>query len=340
MRAASPSSPRPSHVSAPLVFLFVGLVLIPLTQSPPPPPPPPPPFFSPGLPVQPSSVALALGSDGALTISLAAVDANGSALRYAMDGNFTALVDSFPMNDSARASLLQRIDALESTPIVSAYFGNRDGSVDASEVASFTALLEQGAQYLPSGSLTGGALFSVRLDGANASSARLTGVAFAGAVGSDSSTQPVTATSTLTDQFALGSGTHSLRLSVGVAIPAAPIVAISAVPLTFETPPAMAVTFVSGLNSGSTSNDAFGWGPSKTSGYLPAATNETVVIDFGPAFPLGDAVLAGGALAAIAAVGAVLWVRQRRRARAAAVPPIPVPGAPEAGSGGEPSGSG
>lgn len=292
--------------------------------------------------VFPTGLSLVLGSDGALAISLSVVDPNGSSLRHAMDGDFVPLIDSLPVNASQQAALLAQITTAETTPLLSGYFGNRDGTVEPSEVSLFTTLIQQGARYLPSGTLTAGNLLGVQVDGKNASAAQLAGVTFAGAAGPVSSSLPLTVTSTLADQFALGSGSNTLRLIVSLPIGGSLVaVAVPPLNLTFQAPSGTTITSVSGLGSVSTHNDALGWGSPTTSGTYAPLSNSTLLIAFGPAFPVGDVVIGAGAAAALVAIGFVLWLRHRRRARAALAPPAPIPAAPqsEATGGVGPSGS-
>ena len=119
-------------------------------------------------------------------------DPNGSTLRAAMDGNFAPLVDSLPINATEQATILSAISLQESGLVGSLLFGNRDGTVEANEVTMFETLIQDaGTAFSSTGissanfSLTG--LVALELDGSAATSTKLGGVAFTGAVGPVSS---------------------------------------------------------------------------------------------------------------------------------------------------------
>ncbi len=261
------------------------------------------------------SVSLTLGASGALNATVAFTDPNGSALRYAMDGNFTPLVDALVTNATQRATILAQIATAESTPIIGAFFGNRDGTVVASEVTLFESLIEQQVQLLPASSLTGGGGVGLVLDGAPPTSAHLDSVSFANATGPVSSSQPILVTSALSYQFTYGSGSHSLALtfnnsSTGL-VPAGGEVSVT---VSLTTPAATAVTGATGFNTTSVANDLWGLGPAHFSGTYDSSSGHPVSIAFGPAFPTAYVAL-GAAVAALVLLGALLLWRRRRRAR-------------------------
>jgi hypothetical protein len=147
------------------------------------------------------SAHLDVATDGSIVVSLSLDDPNGSALRAAMDGNFSPIVSLIPGNASSRASVLAQIQTAESSPFLAGLFGNRDGTVEPSEVAMFQTLLRDEAGTLPSGVLTGGGILTLTLNGHPAGSASFGGVTFDGAVGPVDSNAPVTVTSSTTNQF-------------------------------------------------------------------------------------------------------------------------------------------
>ncbi|MCI4344705.1 MAG: hypothetical protein L3J87_03675, partial [Thermoplasmata archaeon] len=97
-------------------------------------------------------VSVTYVSSTQLGVSLSLSDGNGSALRYAIDGNFTPFVEGLPVNASTRSSILNTLNQTENSPFLAGFFGNRDGHVDAGEVTQFSALLKQEARLLPSAS--------------------------------------------------------------------------------------------------------------------------------------------------------------------------------------------
>lgn len=261
------------------------------------------------------SIALGLSGSGALSARAVVTDANGSALRYAMDGNFTPLVSLLVENASQRASILSQIAIAEATPIVGSFFGNHDGVVEPSEVTLFESLLEQQARLLPSTSLTGGAGVGLTLDGAPPTSVTLSGIAFANATGPVDSSAPIVLTTSLAYQFAYRSGAHVLALTLNnSSLPAAPGNASADFSVTFTTPSAMAITGSRGFASGSVANDPWGLGTSTFRGVYATGSSTGAAIDFAPAFPTAYAA-AGVALAAGLVAFVLLWRRRRRAAR-------------------------
>lgn len=255
-------------------------------------------------------ISVSLDSDGHLTLNATVVVANGSALRYAMDGNFTPLVNAMPVNASTRASILARIQAGEANPLFAPYFGNRDGSVDSVEVALFAYLVEQGAKLVPTGLLSVTSAFGVRLDGNAPSSAALGSVAFEGAGGADSSAAPVVIDSGVSFVFSYSSGSHTLSV-VWSTVTTGSSPSLGAVSVSFRTPAGDSVTHSSGLSSASVANDPFGWGSSTVTGSASLLTPGNVTVAFAPAFPLGY-ILIGAAVAA-GALGSFAILRRRRR---------------------------
>ena len=260
------------------------------------------------------SVDLALSSGGALAVDATVVDPNGSALRYAMDGNFTPLLDLAVADPAQRATILGEIEIAESTPLLGSYFGNHDGTVEASEAARFAGLLEQQASLLPPTGLTGGSAVALTLDGANATSAKLTAIAFLNATGPDTSAAPVTVTTSLGYQFAYGSGDHVLALTFAAAFPGAPTTGTS-VDVALTTPAATAIHGTAGFSAGaSVANDPWGLGSGHLAAGFEPGNATRASVDFGPAFPTAYVVLGIAAAAGVAI--AVLGLRRRARRRA------------------------
>ena len=135
-------------------------------------------------------LSVTIARDGGASVALTLVDANGSALRYAMDGNFTPLVDLLPVSASQQASYLAAVELAESSPLSSSYFGNHDGQVASGEVALFESLVLNEATLLPTGSVVGASTVVLNLNGVAATAGRLAQVAFLGATGPDSSASP------------------------------------------------------------------------------------------------------------------------------------------------------
>ncbi len=268
---------------------------------------------APGAAVPAGHVNLALSASGALGVTVVYTDPNGSALRYAMDGNFSPLLDVLITNTSQRATTLAQIETAESTPIIGGFFGNRDGVVVASEVTLFESLIQQQVKLLPPNSLTGGGGVELTMDGSPPTSAHLLSVSFANATGPDNSTQPILITTDLAYQFDYGSGSHLLALtfnnsSTGLS-PGGPA---ASVVVSLTTPNATAVTGSRGFTTTSTSNDPWGLGPAQFTGAYSAAPGQGASISFGPSFPTAYAVILI-AIAAAAVASALLWRRRRRR---------------------------
>jgi hypothetical protein len=266
-----------------------------------------------------SSAGLALNAGGLLTVNLTAYDANGSALRYAMDGNFAPLITALPVNASTEQTILSQIELAENTPILSSYFGNHDGSVSTGETIAFVSLIMSEAKLIPAGSLTGTTSFSLTMDGTRATSAQLAAVQFSGAEGADTSTAPILASTTLLYQFSLGSSAHLLTFTTIVPTVANQLPTLGTqVAVSFATPAAVTITQTSGLQSVTVHNDVWGIGSASLQGtYDPLASN-SVVIAFEPSYPTGYLVLTGVVIGGVVGAGAGLWYFRRRRRLAAA----------------------
>ncbi|MCI4333302.1 MAG: hypothetical protein L3K01_06220 [Thermoplasmata archaeon] len=264
------------------------------------------------------SAHLGVGTDGSVGIDLSIVDPNGSALRYAMDGNFSPLIAAIPGNASTRASVLAQVELAESSPFLAGLFGNHDGTVEPSEVGLFDGLLRDEAGSIPSAALTGGGILNLTMNGQAPGSAVFEGVSFAGAPGADTSSSPITVTTSTADAFLPEgtSGTLGLawNFTAGGGLIAA---AIPNVTLSVTTPAGTAITSASGIQGASIANDWLGYGSPTVSGVIGTAPTGTASIAFHPAFPVGDVLLGVGIAAAVAALGVFLWRRRDRRNRGA-----------------------
>lgn len=61
-----------------------------------------------------SALSVTLQNDGTLLGTIVVWDPNGSALRYAIDGDFQPLVNALPVNASTRSGILANLNATES----------------------------------------------------------------------------------------------------------------------------------------------------------------------------------------------------------------------------------
>ncbi|MCI4370780.1 MAG: hypothetical protein L3J81_05585, partial [Thermoplasmata archaeon] len=147
------------------------------------------------------SAGVTVGTNGDVNVALSIVDPNGSALRYAMDGNFTAIVDLLPGNVSSHAALYAELEGAESSPFLAGLFGNRDGTVEPGEVSMFEDLLRSETGTRPSTLFTGTGFLSMSLNGNPPGSGQITGITFLGGPGPDTSTAPVTVITSLSEQF-------------------------------------------------------------------------------------------------------------------------------------------
>jgi hypothetical protein len=288
---------------------------------------------------QPDSATLSITPSGLLAVNFTLADPNGSPLRYAMDGNFSPLVNSLPANATTKSNALRQIAALESAPLVGGFFGNRDGSVSSAEVILFQGLLHQLTSgvggSLPTGTLSASAVAGLTLDGAKASTSTFQSVTFAGAEGPDNSTLPIGISLQFSYQFPISGSQHTLSFAIGGGgLPSAIVIPNAIATVSFSTPPGTTITSVDGLGSVSTSSDPWGWGGSQSSGTYTLATNSTIAFHYQSSFPTGDLVLGGIATGAIALGASLLLLRRRRRRRGA---PAPGPKAEEGAVG--PSGS-
>jgi hypothetical protein len=272
-----------------------------------------------------ASVTGTVSSSGAVTLVLSGTDPNGSALRFAMDGNFAPLIDSLGLNASEQSTLLGGIAVAESGLYGQFLFGNRDGTVEANEVTMFETLIQDGSTELASlggtsSALSLGGLVTLALDGSAPTSTTLAGIAFSGAVGPDTSSAPIGVAVTLDVQFPSRATTNTLSLGTnltGIGLALSLVAPTIAVNLTF--PSGTTVTGSSGFASVATTPDTFGWSSPMASATYAPGTSTNVSITYGPAFPLGDALLVGVPIG-VAAVGVALFLWRRRRPPAAAPP--------------------
>ena len=261
-------------------------------------------------------LSVTVASDGGTSVALSMVDANGSALRYAMDGNFTPLVDLLPVSASQKASYLAEVELAESSPLSSSYFGNHDGQVASGEVTLFESLVLNEATLLPSGSVVGASTVVLALNGVPATSGRLAQVAFLGATGPDASAAPITVVTTLAYDLPYGSGEQNLSFRVALPTAFAGLGTSGTVPevnVTIVTPTATAIASVSGLTGAALSNDVWGWGSATATGRYAPLSNGTVTVLFHPSFPVGDVALGAAAAASVGAVAFLVLRRHRRR---------------------------
>jgi hypothetical protein len=274
-----------------------------------------------GLPVLPTSagVDLTLATNGTLTIEVTSEVPNGSALRYAMDGNFTPLLGVLRVNASESATIVRTITGLESSPFTASLFGNRNGEVSAYEVTTFESLISRESTLVPKGLLGGTGGVPSTLDGAAPISESVGSVLFTGGPGPDNSTAPVGVQVQSTDSFDYSGSTHTLTLgapSLPYGLPGS-----FGLNLSFTTPPGETITGVTGTTTDHVANDPLGWGAASMSGTLEAATNSSVTVEFQNATPVGTiAIIVGSVALGGVAAGGLLW---RRRRRAHASPPAP-----------------
>ncbi|HLY77131.1 MAG TPA: hypothetical protein VKT21_04535 [Thermoplasmata archaeon] len=270
-----------------------------------------------------SGLTMTVGRDGTVDVQLETVVANGSALRYAMDGYFGPLIESLPGSNATKASLLAQINSTESNPLLAGLFGDRDGRVDsATDVSRFGSLVQNEANLVPVSTITG--VFNATMDGNAASSERLTGISFSNAPGLDTSPTPIGVTATLAATYSWSGVGRGHTFVVGWNLPSLVgnlTLPAPAVNLSFDTPSAMTITSVTGLDAAHLSNDPLGWGPASASGQYVPLLGHDVVIRFGPSFPTGDALVIGAIGAAVIAGVALFLLRRRRRgARATPAP--------------------
>ncbi|MCI4320761.1 MAG: hypothetical protein L3K18_00095 [Thermoplasmata archaeon] len=247
-------------------------------------------------------------------VSISIVDTNGSALRSAMDGNFTPLIDALPVNASQKASALASINSAESSLLLASLFGNRDGTVEPSEVSLFESLLRDEASAIPSGALTGGSFLSTTLNGNAPGSASFGGATFSGAPGADSSPAPITVTTSSTESFLPDGSSGSLVVSWNLTIAAGIALPAPNATVTVTTPAATTITTATGLQGESVHNDLLGYGAPSASGSIGAGATGSATVAFHPAFPLGDVLIIAG-IGVVVGVLALLYRRRLRRAR-------------------------
>jgi hypothetical protein len=276
----------------------------------------------------PSPVSLILNPNGTLLANLTVEIPNGTLLRYAIDGNFTPLLDALPISAANRSHYESEIALLEDNPFTAGDFGNRDGTVSSGEVTEFTRLAVQESAYLPSDLLTGGLIFSMTMDGQTPSAATIEALYLSGAVGPDTSSAPIEASFTTQYSFSLGGSSHTLELSW--TLPPLVFSSFLDFDLTFLTPAGDSITGNSGFGSTSVHNDLFGFAPGKFSGELTPSGTGTASIEFGPAFPLGIILIVAVVVGA-GALGLLLLMLRARRRRATGAESKPTP-APSGGA--------
>jgi hypothetical protein len=263
-----------------------------------------------------SGISLALSSDGTIASGLETVVANGSALRYAMDGYFGPLVALFPGTNASRAALLAEINATESNPLFAGLFGDHDGQVNSLDVQRFVSLIDSEAKLIPVSTFTG--VLNVTMDGNGPTSDQLQGISFSNAVGPDSSAAPIGLTATLALSFTWSGDSMAHTFQVAWNLPSILgnlSLPVGAVNVSFGTPAAITITSVSGMNRTSITNDPFGWGSASVSGQYTPLPGHSIVIKFGPSFPTGDALIIGAIAVAAGVLLGLLVLRGRRGRR-------------------------
>jgi hypothetical protein len=268
-----------------------------------------------------SGIGLTLSGNGTLTAGVGTVVSNGSALRYAMDGDFGPLVDSLPGTNASRKAVLMDINDTEL--VLPGAFGDHDGRVNSLDLQRFESLIQSESSHIPVSAITG--LLNVTMDGKGPVSDLLQSITFSNALGLDNSSAPMGVTANLAVTFVWSGVSHSHSFVVAWNLPS--ILAnlslpVPAVNVSFNTPTAVTITSVTGLNGTRISNDPLGWGSASASGQYTPLPGHTVVIKFGPSFPTGDALIIG-AVAVVAGVllGLFLLRRRRRRRQGPSPPP-------------------
>jgi hypothetical protein len=268
-----------------------------------------------------ASITGTIGGSGSLGLTLTGSVANGSAIRSAMDGNFTPFLHALPVNATTRATAATDIDLAESTFPLSSLFGNRDGTVEPNEVTQFSNLLEQEAQLLPAGSLTPTTFVTLTLDGATATSSQLGPLVFVNATGPVSSTAPLGISASVTYQFPSSGSDHTLVLGTNLSGANIDLALFTgAVAISLSTPSATTITGANGLESTDIHNDVYGWGSASVSGNFAPGTASSASISYGPSFPTGDVLLATPVVFLVV-IAALLLIRRRRRRTPPAAPP-------------------
>lgn len=268
---------------------------------------------------QATGVDVTVSPSGLVSSQVSFTDPNGSALRYAIDGNFTPFIDALPVNASVRAALLL---ALELNPYVQLYSGNHDGIVETNEVGLFEELVVAESKLLPAASLSAG--FTSTLDGQGPSSTTLDSLALANATGPDSSSAPIDLTAGVSQQFPYTGSRHvlsfALNATAGLTAPTLP----GAVQVRVTTPENTAITSTDGLQNVSTANDPLGWGSATTTGSFAPDRSTSATVHFDAAFPLGTVLLIALPVGAAAGgIGLLLYRRRRRRPTEVAEPVVP-----------------
>lgn len=291
----------------------------------------------PGLASAPTAgVTLTLGGDGTVTAALETVVSNGSALRFAMDGNFSPLVDSLPGTNASRASLLLTISLLEANPLDAGFFGDHDGRVDAVvDVPHFQNFINYAAHLVPLSSFTG--ILNVTLDARTPTAENLQAISFSNAVAADTSVASIGVTATTVANFAWSGTTNAHTFELAWNLPSALgnlSVPVEALNLSFTTPAGVSITSATGLSGTRITNDPSGWGSASASGQYTPLPGHNVVVQFGPAFPTGTvAVITSVSGAAVAAVGLLLLRRRRRQRHTIVALPPGATSSPESGVG-------
>ncbi|MCI4334441.1 MAG: hypothetical protein L3K04_02250 [Thermoplasmata archaeon] len=263
-------------------------------------------------------VVLQLSSGGSLTSNITVQLANGSALRYALDGNFSPLLDELPISGSNRSTYEAEIAGFEGNPFTAGLFGNRDGTVEPYEVTDFEQLVQQEARLLPVSVLTGGVAFQLTIDGQAASSASVQGIGISGGLGADTSTLPVEVSLLTVYTYSLSGNSHTLGLSW--TLPPLLITPLLNFDVSFSTPAGDSITGSSGFGSTSVQNDLLGFAPGKFDGQLQPSGSGSASVHFAPSFPLGTFLLVAGVVGVAALACLLLLRRARRRRRTAAEP--------------------
>ena len=261
---------------------------------------------------QGTDLSLDLRANGELLSDARATIANGSLLRFAIDGNFSPLLGALPLNDSTRNSIAQAIYSAEGGQFAT-FFGNHDGRVEPGEVDSFQSLLIADSGVFPTWLILAGSAPSVTIDGQAAAAMQLVAVQITGGVGLDTSPAPVSIFAQRSDQYVYGSGGHLLTISWNLFSASTVLGAPRPLNVSLRLPDATQVESTSGFLSASTAQDPWGLAAASLSGSAQPSSAAPLTVRFSPAFPWAMVVIIVG-VAGVAASLAVIW-RVRRRSR-------------------------
>ena len=140
-----------------------------------------------------NTIRMDLSDIGDLIVYTSGKIQNGSAVRYAMDGNFSVLIESSNLSPEQKVLLYNYTSLLKTDPRFKMLLGNEDGVVTEQEIENFENLIKEGSKISSSQMyFFSEYLFTITIDNREPFDMKIMNIDFGGAQGPVNSTKSIT----------------------------------------------------------------------------------------------------------------------------------------------------